>query len=33
MGDYRDRVKVATGTYNDDLEAKIQQIKATCGVS
>jgi hypothetical protein len=33
MGDYQDRVKVATGTYNDDLEAKIQQIKATCGVS
>ena len=31
MGDYSDRVKVAVGTYNSDLEAKINQIKSTCG--
>lgn len=30
MGDYRDRVQVATGQYNSDLEAKIAEIKATC---
>ncbi len=32
LGDYRDRVEVATGKYNDDLEAKIDQIKKRCGV-
>lgn len=29
-GDYRDRVSVATGRYNDDLMAKIDQIKSRC---
>jgi hypothetical protein len=32
MGDYGDRVEVATGQYNRDLEAKIQDIKMTCAV-
>ncbi len=32
MGDYRDRVQVATGKYNDDLAEKIDRIKTTCGV-
>ena len=31
MGDYSDRVAVATGTYNDDIDKKIKQIKNTCG--
>lgn len=30
MGDYKDRVEVATGQYNADLEAKIEQIKREC---
>ena len=30
LGDYRDRVQVATGQYNSDIEAKISQIKTTC---
>ena len=29
-GDYSDRVQVATGQYNSDIDAKIDQIKATC---
>lgn len=29
-GNYRNGVKVATGKYNKDLEAKITQIKRTC---
>ena len=29
-GDYPDRVKVATGQYNKDIEAKIAEIKAAC---
>ena len=29
-GDYSDRVQVATGQYNDDLEAKISQIIKKC---
>ena len=33
MGDYRDRVNVAIGSYNDDIEAKIDLIKARCGVN
>jgi hypothetical protein len=33
MGDYGDRLEVTTGKYNRDLEAKIQHIKGTCGVS
>jgi hypothetical protein len=32
MGDYMDRVEVATGEYNDDLTAKIEQIRTQCGV-
>lgn len=32
MGDYRDRVQVATGTYNSHIEAKINQIKTVCGI-
>lgn len=32
MGDYRDRVEVATGQYNADLENKIMQIKRTCRI-
>jgi len=31
MGDYSDRVSVAAGTYNDDIDAKIKQIKEVCG--
>lgn len=30
LGDYRDRVKVATGKYDRDLDAKIQDIRTTC---
>lgn len=29
---YKDRVSVATGKYNDDIDAKIQEIKDTCGI-
>lgn len=32
LGDYRDRVEVATGKYNDDIENKIAQIKTACGI-
>ena len=32
MGDYSDRVSVAIGTYNDDIDAKIKQIQNTCGI-
>lgn len=32
LGDYQDRVSVATGDYNADLQAKIDQIKHTCGI-
>ncbi len=32
MGDYTDRVHVATGIYNADIEAKVKQIKSTCGI-
>ncbi len=31
-GDYRDRVSVATGKYNSDIDAKIKEIKDTCGI-
>jgi hypothetical protein len=31
MGDYRDRVQVATGRYNEDLEKKISAIRWRCG--
>lgn len=30
LGDYRDRVSVAVGKYNDDLADKIDQIKTQC---
>lgn len=33
MGDYEDRVAVSSGEYNADLQAKIDQIKLTCGIS
>lgn len=32
MGDYRDRIHVTTGSYNKDLEAKIEEIKQTCNL-
>jgi hypothetical protein len=32
MGDYGDRVSVAAGTYNDDIEAKIKEIKTVCEI-
>lgn len=32
-GDYNDRVKVATGQYNADLAAKINEIKTTCKIN
>ena len=32
MGDYRERVEVATGSYNDAIAAKIDQINNTCGI-
>ena len=32
-GDYSDRVQVATGQYNADLEAKIAQIKKACRIN
>lgn len=32
MGDYRDRVEVASGKYNDDINNKIAEIKSTCGI-
>jgi hypothetical protein len=31
-GDYKNRVKVAVGQYNKDIDAKIQEIKDTCGM-
>ena len=30
-GDYGNRAKVASGRYNDDLDAKIAEIRAACG--
>lgn len=30
--EYRDRVKVAAGGYNKDLQAKIDEIKQKCGM-
>lgn len=31
-GDYIDRERVATGQYNSDIDAKIKEIKVTCGL-
>ena len=31
-GDYSNRVKVATGEYNRDIDAKILEIKCACGI-
>ncbi len=31
-GDYKNRVRVATGKYNQDIDAKIKEIRDTCGV-
>ncbi len=31
-GDYLDRGKVATGEYNDAIDAKIKKIKDTCNI-
>jgi hypothetical protein len=31
-GDYSNRVKVASGEYNRDIEAKIMEIKCACGI-
>lgn len=33
LGDYGDRVKVATGKYNRDIKAKISEIKEDCGIN
>lgn len=33
MGDYSERVEVASGQYNRDITNKIAEIKATCGIS
>lgn len=32
MGDQRDRVEVATGEYNDKIDAKIAEIRRKCGI-
>jgi len=31
-GDYKNRAKVASGSYNRDLDAKIAEIKQTCEI-
>lgn len=31
-GDYKNRVEVATNKYNDDIKAKIAEIRSECGV-
>lgn len=31
-GDYNDRASVAIGTYNEDIEKKIRQIRAKCRI-
>ncbi len=33
MGDFPDRVEVATGTYNEALENKIREIQSVCGIT
>ena len=32
-GDYPSRIRVASGKYNKDIDAKIEEIKATCGIN
>lgn len=32
MGDYNDRVEVATGQYNEDIDKKMAQIKSACNI-
>lgn len=31
-GTYGEKVEVATGEYNDKIDAKIAEIKRTCGI-
>jgi len=31
-GDTKDRAKVASGAYNKEIDAKITEIKKTCGL-
>jgi hypothetical protein len=31
-GDYKNRAEVTSGQYNKDIDAKIQEIKDTCGM-
>jgi hypothetical protein len=33
MGDFPDRVEVATGAYNEALENKIIEIRTVCGIT
>jgi len=33
MGDFTDRVEVATGAYNEALENKIREIQTVCGIT
>ncbi len=33
MGDYSDRIEVMSGQYNDDIAAKVADIKMTCGIA
>lgn len=32
LGDQRDRVEVATGVYNERIDAKIAEIRSKCGI-
>lgn len=32
LGDQQDRVEVATGVYNDRIDAKIAEIRSKCGI-
>lgn len=32
LGDQRDRMEVASGVYNDKIEAKIAEIRSKCGI-
>jgi hypothetical protein len=33
LGDQQDRMEVATGEYNDKIDAKIAEIRRKCGVA